>query len=123
VHGGSKPPCALLPLSGANFPSMKLTRYIRLLFTFYRYFLWVSVFIDAACAYILWQHGISVYKALFWLKLFSMGASFYLVNEYRKQEYFYFYNFGFSKKSLWIITLAFDLLLFFGLMILAYQFR
>ncbi len=102
---------------------MNFFKKIRLIFSFYTYFVWVSVFIDAACAYTLWQHGISVYKALFWLKLFSMGASFYLVNEYRKQEYFYFYNFGFSKKSLWIITLAFDLLLFFGLMILACQLR
>ena len=96
---------------------------IRLLFTFYRYFLWVSVFINAACMLFLWRNGIEAYKMLFWLKLFSMGASVYLVNEYRKQEYFYFYNFGFSKRSLWIITLSFDLILFFGLMILAYQFR
>lgn len=102
---------------------MKFIRNIRLLFTFYRYFIWASVFIDAACAYILWQNGIGAYKGLFWLKLFSMGISFYLVNEYKKHEYFYFYNFGLSKKMLWITTLAVDLLLFFGLMILAYQFR
>ena len=76
---------------------MNFFKKIRLIFSFYNYFVWVSVFIDAACAYILCQHGISVYKALFWLKLFSMCASFYLVNEYRKQEYFYFYNFGSSK--------------------------
>ena len=102
---------------------LRLLLKLRLLFTFYRYFIWVSVFIDAACMYFLWKNGIEAYKMLFWLKIFSMGASFYLVNEYRKQEYYYFHNFGFSKKSLWIITLAFDLLLFFGLMILAYQFR
>lgn len=102
---------------------MKLIRFIRLFFTFYQYFLWVSVFINSTCAYLLWINGIGVYKALFWLKLFTMGASFYLVNEYKKQEYFYFYNFGLSKKTLWITTLTFDLLLFFGIMILAYQFR
>ncbi len=102
---------------------MKIFQKIRLLFTFYRYFIWVSIFIDAACMYFLWKNGIGAYKMLFWLKLFSMGVSFYLVNEYKKHEYFYFYNFGLSKKTLWITTLTFDLLLFFGLMILAYQFR
>lgn len=102
---------------------MKFIRKIRLLFTFFQYFIWVSIFIDAACMYFLWRNGIEAYKLLFWLKLLSMGVSFYLVNEYKKQEYFYFYNFGLSKKTLWITTLAFDLLLFFGLMILAYQFR
>lgn len=102
---------------------MKIIRNIRLLFTFYQYFMWVSVFINAACMYTLWLNGIGAYKALFWLKLLSLGASCYLVNEYKKHEYFYFYNFGLSKKTLWISTLAFDLLLFFALMILAYQFR
>lgn len=102
---------------------MKFIRNIRILFTFYRYFIWVSICINAACAYILWSNGIGAYKGLFWLKLLSLGASFYLVNEFKKQEYFYYYNFGFSKKSLWIITLLFDLFLFFGIMILAYQLR
>ena len=102
---------------------MKFIRHIRLFFTFYQYFLWVSVFINAACAYILWRNGIGAYKGLFWLKIFTMGVSFYLVNEYRKQEYIYFHNFGLSKKTLWITTLTFDLLLFFGIMILTYQLR
>lgn len=102
---------------------MKIIRNIRLLFTFYRSFIWVSLFIDVACMYLLCKNGISAYKALFWLKLFTMGAASYFINEYKKHEYFYFYNFGLSKKTLWIFTLVFDLLLFFGLMILAYQFR
>lgn len=102
---------------------MDFIKKIRLLFSFYRYFIWVSVFIDVACAYVLWTNGIGVYKALFWMKLFSMAASVYLVNEFRKQEYFYFHNFGFTKKTLWITTLAFDLFLFFGCMILTYQLR
>lgn len=106
-----------------TFISMKFIRNIRLLFTFYRYFSWVSVFINAACAYLLWRNGTSVYSALFWFKIFTMGVSFYLVNESRKQEFFYYHNFGFSKKSLWATTLTFDLLLFFGLMILTYQLR
>ena len=98
-------------------------RKIRLLFTFYRYYIWVSVFINLVCVFFLWKNGISAYSALFWFKIFTMGASFYLVNDYRKQEYFYFTNFGLSKKVLWITTLAFDLLLFFALMILAYNLR
>lgn len=102
---------------------MKFIRNIRLLFTFYRYYMWVSIFINAACMYILWSNGIGIYKMLFWLKVFTIAASCYLVNEFRKEDYFYFYNFGLSKKTLWISTLSFDLLLFFGCMILAYQLR
>lgn len=96
-------------------------RKIGLLFTFYRYYIWVSLFITLSCAFFLWKNGIAAYPALFWFKIFTMGASFYLINEYRKQQYFYFYNFGLSKKALWIFSLAFDLLLFFGIMILAYN--
>lgn len=64
-----------------------------------------------------------MYPLLFWFKIFTMGASFYLINDYRKQYYFYFYNFGLSKKALWIFSLSSDLLLFFALMILAYNLR
>jgi hypothetical protein len=109
----------VLPLYSLN----ENVRKVRLLFTFYRYYIWVSVFIDAACAFFLWKNGMGAYSSLFWFKLFTLGASFYFVNEYKKGEYYYFYNFGLSKKTLWISTLTFDLLLFFTLLILAYQLR
>lgn len=102
---------------------MRFIKKIRLLFTFYRNYIWVSVCINVACAYLLWIYGMSIYSALFWFKIFTLGASFYLVNEYKKHEYFYFYAFGVSKKTLWISTLAFDLVLFYLILILAYQFR
>ena len=102
---------------------MDFIKKTRLLFTFYRNFIWVSVCIDAACAYLLWIYGLSIYSVLFWFKLFTLGASFYLVNEYKKNEYFYFYAFGLSKKSLWISTLVMDMMLFFLILMLTYQFR
>lgn len=101
----------------------QVSRKIRLLFTFYLYYIWVSLFINLACAFFLWKNGIGAYPALFWFKIFTMGSSFYLIKDYRKQIYFYFYNFGLSKKALWIFSLVFDLLLFFALMILAYNLR
>lgn len=102
---------------------MKIIRMIRLVFTFYQYFIWVSVFINLSCAIFLWKNGISAYSTLFWFKIFTMGASLYLTNESRKEEYYYFFNHGISKKALWISTLTFDLLLFFVLMIFAYNLR
>jgi len=101
----------------------RIIRKTGILFTFYRYFMWVSLFMNGVCAYFLWRNGMSIYATLFWLKIFSMGASLYLVNDFRKQEYFYFYNFGLCKKTLWGATLSFDLLMFFVFMILAYQLR
>lgn len=94
-----------------------------LLFTFYRYYIWVSLLVSLICAFFLWNNGIGIYPSLFWFKIFTMGTSLYLINDYRKQHYFYFYNFGLSKKALWIFSLSFDLLLFFALMILAYNLR
>lgn len=102
---------------------MKYLQKLRLIFTYYRNFIWVSVFIDLACAFILWKNGIDTYSALFWFKLFTLGASIYFTNEYRKEEYFYFYNFGLSKKGLWISTIILDMLIFFGLMVLSYNLR
>lgn len=93
------------------------------LFTFYRYYIWVSLLVNVTCAFFLWNNGIGAYSALFWFKIFTMGVSLYLINDYRKQQYFYFYNFGLSKKTLWIFSLAFDLFLFFALIILAYNLR
>src|SRR5690554_377501 len=100
---------------------MKYHHKIRLILTFYRYIIWVSVFINLACAFFLWKNGISAYSALFWLKLFTLGASVYFTNEYKKEEYFYFYSFGLSKKTLWISIVCLDMLIFFGLMILSYN--
>ena len=102
---------------------MNFFKKIRLIFSFYTYFIWVSLFIDIACGYLLWRNGTAIYSTLFWFKFFTMGASGYLVNEFRKEEYFYFFNFGLSKKTLWISTLTFDLFLFFACMILSYQLR
>lgn len=99
----------------------QLSRKTRILFTFYRYYIWVSLLVNLICALLLWRNGMGIYPSLFWFKIFTMGASFYLINDYRKQIYFYFYNAGLSKKALWIFSLAFDLLLFFTLMILAYN--
>jgi hypothetical protein len=78
---------------------MKYLQKLRLIFTYYRNLIWVSIFIDLACIFILWKNGIDTYSALFWFKLFTLGVSVYFTNEYRKDEYFYFYNFGLSKKS------------------------
>lgn len=105
------------------FLVMKHLQKLRLLFTFYQYLIWVSVFINIACGFFLWKNGISAYSALFWFKLFTLGASVYFTNEYRKEEYFYFYNFGLSKKTLWITTIILDMLIFFGLMILSFNLR
>jgi hypothetical protein len=100
---------------------MKYLQKLRLIFTFYRNFIWVSVFINLACGFFLWKNGMGAYSALFWLKLFSLGVSIYFTNEYKKEEYFYFYNFGLSKKILWITTIILDIFLFFALMILSYK--
>ncbi len=101
---------------------MDLWKKIRLLFAFHRYFLPTSLIIDGACMYLLYRNGMGAYSVLFWFKVGTLAASAYFINEYKRHEYYYFFNFGLSKKTLWISTLSFDMFLFFILIFITVQF-
>jgi len=63
------------------------------------------------------------FGALFWFKIATLGGIFYIVNNYKRKEYFYYRNFGLSKRKLWIPILTFDFLLFLGALALSYQIK
>ena len=85
------------------------------LLTFYRSFALPNVLLTVICLCSMLLRGkeaIALFPGFFWLKVFMLGISFYYVHTFRKKEYFYYYNLGWSKSRLWWTTLSFDFGLF-----------
>lgn len=85
---------------------------IRILLTFYQSFFFVSFLITVACAALLFKLGINALVYLFWFKIFTSAVFYWMVNTYKKKEYFYYQNLGFSRSKLWVFSLSIDGVLF-----------
>lgn len=85
---------------------------IRILLTFYQTFFTASFLITIACAALLFELGINVFVYLFWFKIFTSAIFYWAVNTYKKKEYFYYQNLGFSRSKLWLFSLTIDGVLF-----------
>ena len=103
--------------------SFLMSRFIRLIYTFYSTFNIPSILISVLCAGIFRISGLSFFVVIFWFKLISMGFIITFTDNYRKKEYYYYQNLGLSKTTLWCSSLIFDFILFLGLIIAAYQLR
>jgi len=102
---------------------MQLFKTIRLIWTFYRSFCFVSLIINACCLSIFWKYGYSVFFEVFWLKIATLGLTYYFISNYKNKEYYYYLNLGISKVLLWVVTLTFDFALFIFLIIQTYKFK
>jgi len=51
-------------------------------------------------------------QVFFWFKIFTLAVIVYSTNLYKKNEFYYYKNLGFSKFKLWIPILTFDFLFF-----------
>jgi len=102
---------------------MQIVRTIRLIWTFYKSFLFSSLVITAWCVRIYWRNDFSGFFGVFWLKILSLGLSYYFVNDHKKQEYYYYQNLGVSKTLLWSVSLSVDFILYLFLLIQIYQFK
>jgi len=110
-----------LPLILATI--MRLFRIIRLIWTFYKNFLPLSIIITAFCLRAFWIYGFSAFFGIFWGKIVTLGLTYYLINSNKKNEYYYYQNLGLAKTLLWAATLVFDFVFFLLLIFLAYQFK
>ena len=110
----------LYVLAAINMQPLKT---IRLIWTFYRSFIFLSLTITACCISVFWMYGFSVFSKLFWLKIVTLGLTYYFINSYKRKEYYYYQNLGISKLLLWTATLTFDFALFIFLIIQIYQFK
>src|SRR4051794_7103436 len=102
---------------------MRPLKTIRLLWTFYKSFLFVSLVMTAFLLSIFWKYGFPVFFGLFWLKLATLGLTYYFINSYKSKEYYYYQNLGVSKVLLWTATLTFDFVLFILLIVQTYKFK
>jgi hypothetical protein len=102
---------------------MKLLKTIRLIGTFYKSFLLLSVVITSSCMILFWEYGIDIFVALFWLKIATLAITCWFINSYKNKEYYYYQNLGISKALLWGATLIFDFVLFIFLIVQTYKFK
>jgi hypothetical protein len=72
---------------------------------------------------IIYTNGIKTFAALFWFKIISFGLIIYFINDYKRDEFFYYKNLGASKPFLWISALLFDFILFISLLFLALKIK
>ena len=92
---------------------------IKLYFTFYKSYCFVSILITFVCAYFFLKHGPSVYAVLFWFKIITLALIFFYIREYKSKEFYFYKNLGISKKTLWAFSLSFDMVLYFTAIIIA----
>ena len=103
--------------------NMRPFKTIRLIWTFYRSFIFASLVVNVCCLSIFWKYGFSVFSGLFWVKIATLGLTYYFINDYKSKEFYYYQNLGVSKMLLWVITLTFDFALFIFLIIETYKFK
>lgn len=93
----------------------------RLLFSFYRSFVFASICIDTVCLVFFFKYGLSVFKILFWFKLSTMAMIFYFFKD--KKEFYYYFNQGLSRGLMWAVTLSFDFIVYIVSLIFLYKYR
>lgn len=103
--------------------AMRLLKTVRLFWTFYSSFFFLSLVINACCIGMLLQYGLGIFTAIFWLKLATLFLTFFFINSYKAKEYYYYMNAGLSRRKLWGVTIAFDMTLFIFLIIYSYHLK
>jgi len=102
---------------------MKVSKTIRLIITFYKSFFLATSLITGCCLVLFYEYGLSIFAVLCWLKVITLGITFYFINSYKNKEYYYYQNLGISKPLLWTTTLIFDFALFIFLIMQLYKFK
>ena len=87
---------------------MRLLRITKLIWTFYKSFLFASLFSTVVCLSLLWTYGFSKFGDVLGIKLASLALICFFTNSYKAKEFYYYQNLGISKTILWSATLVFD---------------
>jgi hypothetical protein len=62
---------------------MRLSKTIRLIWTFYRSFIFASVLITICFIALFWEYGYNIFMGIFWFKILTLGMIFYFINRYK----------------------------------------
>jgi len=84
--------------------------------SFYKSYALAGLIMSCICMEILKEYGWKSFFGIFWLKLFSLLMTCVLVNDRKKNIFFYYYNLGLTKIFLWAGSLSIDLIIFFALL-------
>jgi len=76
-----------------------------------------------SCLSAFWNYGFSIFAGIFWLKVATLGLTYYFINDYKRNEFYYYQNLGVSKGLLWTSILIFDFALFLFLIVEIYIFK
>lgn len=102
---------------------MGFQKFVRLVWTFYKSYIFSSVIITLCCLFLFREYGLDSFKAVFWFKIATLGVTYYFINSYKKNEFYYYQNLGVSKLMLWVTSLSFDFIFFVFLIIQVYKFK
>jgi hypothetical protein len=96
---------------------MRIIKKIKLIWTFYKNFLFLSMLVTLICVGLSWEYGYGIFNTLFWLKTGTLVLTYFFINSYKSREYYYFQNLGISRTLLWASAMLFDFTLYLLLII------
>jgi hypothetical protein len=102
---------------------MSIKKRLLLINTFYNYFKVFTLFISLAMSCLLFQNGMKAFFMVFWFKIACYGLVIYFIANYKKNEFLYFQNLGFSIRKLWVCSLILDFSIFIFLTVLSQKIR
>lgn len=85
---------------------------VRLLLTFYRNFFMLSLILSLSLAYAFLKSGAGFPAGIVLFKLTSLWLICYFLSAFKKKEWYYFRNSGYSISGLFLTSFCIDLLLF-----------
>lgn len=95
-------------------------RTFKLITRFYGELFLANFLVSLSCLFLLshfGKHPVEIMGILFWYKVITIVAIFYLAAFYKKNEFYYYQHLGIPKIKLIVSTSLFDFLLWLGLMI------
>ena len=110
-------------LINAFSQQMQYFKIIRLIASFYRNCVLFSILITVICISLYWRNGLESLMAICWFKIATLALTYYFMNSYNQQRYYYYMNLGISKAVLWTVSLLVDFAFFISLLILIYHIK
>ncbi len=85
---------------------------INILYRFYQNFALLSLIISNVCAFFVMMVGLKGFAFAFWFKAATLGIIYLYLSKYKKSDFYYYQNLGYSKKTLWWYTMALDMIVY-----------
>jgi len=85
---------------------------MRVIFSFYRNFIWFVTGISMFGCYMMWLYGSAAFMIfVFWVKIVTNILLGLYVNIFHDSQFYFYYNLGFSRTRLFAATFMLDMLI------------